>query len=134
MNSYNHYAYGAIGEWLYRYVAGLDLDDTEAAYKRIRIHPRFAEGEITYAKAVLESPYGLIKSSWKEEVSLRKVEVQIPVNTTAQIVLPGARLTELVEESGPAATAEGILSADESSDGVILVAGSGKYIFSYPIQ
>ncbi|MDQ0196377.1 hypothetical protein J2T20_004786 [Paenibacillus wynnii] len=90
MNSYNHYAYGAIGEWLYRYVAGLDLDDTEAAYKRIRI----------------------------------------PVNSTAQIVLPGVRLTELAEESGPAATSEGILSAEESLDGVTLVAGSGNYLFS----
>ncbi|MCL6606059.1 MAG: glycoside hydrolase family 78 protein [Paenibacillus sp.] len=133
MNSYNHYAYGAIGEWLYRYVAGLDLDDTEAAYKRIRIHPRFAEGEITYARARLDSPYGFIESFWKEEEGLRKVEVIIPVNTTAQIVLMGARLTKLTDEKGPAATAEGILSAKESLDSVILLAGSGKYLFSYPI-
>ncbi|WP_332310347.1 hypothetical protein [Metabacillus litoralis] len=42
MNSFNHYAYGAIGDWMYRYVAGLDIDEKESAYKRIRINPRMS--------------------------------------------------------------------------------------------
>nr|WP_302058717.1 alpha-L-rhamnosidase C-terminal domain-containing protein [Paenibacillus sp. MZ03-122A] len=58
MNSFNHYAYGAIGEWLYQTVAGLDLDEEVPAYKRIRIAPRFACGELTFARAALNTPYG----------------------------------------------------------------------------
>src|ERR1700750_2019399 len=59
MNSYNHYAYGAIGEWLYGTVAGIDLDPARPGYKHIVVHPR-PGGGLTRAKASLRSVHGLI--------------------------------------------------------------------------
>ena len=130
MNSYNHYAYGAIGEWMYRYIAGLDMDETRAAYKRIRIQPHI-EGELTSASASFASSYGMIKSAWKITGGEVEVQVSVPANTTAQITLPGAKIN-LVEESGVHLEAvAGIVSYTQTEDGVCLQAGSGTYCFTY---
>src|SRR5581483_4621196 len=94
MNSYNHYAYGAIGDWMYRTLAGLDMDETVPAYKRIRIQPRIGGREFTHVRASHDSMYGKITSAWSithEEVA---VEATIPANTTAEIVLPNADLKD----------------------------------------
>ena len=62
MNSFNHYAYGAIGDWMYQDVAGIRIDDP--GYKRISIFPQ-PDPRLNYAKATYESPYGEIESGWK---------------------------------------------------------------------
>ncbi|MCM3781645.1 glycoside hydrolase family 78 protein [Neobacillus mesonae] len=131
MNSYNHYAYGAIGDWMYRYLAGLDMEDTETAYKKILIHPRFAAGQLTYASAKLDSSYGFIESSWKEENGRRILKVQIPVNTEARIVLEGAVQDELLESGKLIEAVEGIYQVSCTDDCVELRAGAGTYEFSY---
>ncbi len=95
MNSFNHYAYGAIGEWMYSRVAGIDLDPEAPAYKRILFgaHPG---GEFTYAKASLESMYGRIVSDWKIEGGTFTWNVVVPPNTTARIAFP-AGCSEVAE-------------------------------------
>lgn len=84
MNSFNHYAYGAIGEWLMGSVAGINAE--EAGYKKIRLTPHWG-GSLTYAKAWHKSPYGMIKSSWKINSNELVYECEIPDNTTAQLYL-----------------------------------------------
>ncbi len=64
MNSYNHYAYGAVAEWLYRYVAGIDEDAEEPGFHRIVLHPQF-DASLGEASATYDSPYGAITSDWK---------------------------------------------------------------------
>lgn len=86
MNSYNHYAYGAIGDWMYKNIAGINPD--EAGYKKIRIEPRLGRG-ITTASASLDTPYGVVSSSWKLENGTFKLSVSIPPNTTATVIMPG---------------------------------------------
>ncbi|MFB5760808.1 family 78 glycoside hydrolase catalytic domain [Paenibacillus medicaginis] len=132
MNSYNHYAYGAVGDWLYRYVAGLNMNEAEPAYKKILIKPHFAAGQLTSARATLESPYGLIESSWQMAAGTMTVNVQIPVNTSAEIVLQGASMGELFEGGKPAGTAEGVLNISETEQKVTLTVGSGRYEWTYP--
>src|SRR6185295_7863043 len=66
MNSFNHYAYGAIGDWMYRVVAGIDTDEDRPGYKRIRIKPH-PGGSLTFANADLMTYYGKISSHWKVE-------------------------------------------------------------------
>ncbi|MFD2701175.1 family 78 glycoside hydrolase catalytic domain [Paenibacillus shunpengii] len=131
MNSYNHYAYGAIGDWMYRYLAGLDMEDSDIAYKKIRIHPRFAAGQLKHASAKLDSPYGRIESSWLEDKGLRTVQIQIPVNTEAKIILEGANLDQLLESGHPVKDVEGIIDISRTAEAVVLRAGSGEYVFSY---
>jgi len=131
MNSFNHYAYGAIGDWMYRVVAGLDMDESEPAYKKIIIQPTIGGREMTYARATHQSMYGRIISSWnitQEEVS---VEVEVPVNTTAQIILPHARLEAIKENGVYISEVEGVLEITTIKEDVCLVVGSGSYHFVY---
>ncbi|MBO7743075.1 family 78 glycoside hydrolase catalytic domain [Paenibacillus sp. MWE-103] len=134
MNSYNHYAYGAIGEWMYRYVAGLDMDDAEAAYKKLRIRPRFADGALTHARAALESPYGRIEAGWAQEAEETIVRIAVPANATAELILDGITLAELKEDGLAAELADGVTAAEETDGGARLTLGSGSYAFRYPAK
>jgi len=84
--SYNHYAYGAVGDWLYRTVAGIDLDS--AGYRHIIIRPQ-PGGGLTWAKATYPCPYGRIVSSWQIIGNEFILEVEIPSGVGASIHLPG---------------------------------------------
>ena len=95
MNSFNHYAYGAVGEWLYAVVAGIEIDPEKPAYKRIHFRPR-PGGGLTSARAEMESPYGRIVSAWTIDGELFSWEIVVPPNTTACVHPPGvAEATEV---------------------------------------
>ncbi len=87
MNSFNHYAYGAIGDWLYKVVAGLDTGSKNPGYKEIMIKPQ-PGGGLTYVEAVYESMYGQILVKWEIKEGIMTVQVTVPHNTTAHIILP----------------------------------------------
>jgi len=87
MNSFNHYAYGAIGDWMYKTIAGIKQDETSSGYKKIIIQP-CPGGWLTFAKAEFESMYGKISSAWKIESEKFILEVEIPPNTTAKVFVP----------------------------------------------
>ncbi|MFM9278373.1 glycoside hydrolase family 78 protein [Paenibacillus jiagnxiensis] len=131
MNSFNHYAYGAIGDWMYRKVAGLDMAPSASAFKRIRIAPLFGSTLLTHAKASHESMYGRIESGWRVSGSRIEVDVVIPANTTAEIVLKGATRTSVKEDGLALENVEGIHSVAENSEGLFITAGSGSYCFAY---
>jgi alpha-L-rhamnosidase len=88
MNSYNHYAYGAIGDWMYRNMAGINPDIEAPGYKKIVIAPKPGR-QISSVSAELDTPYGIVSSSWKIENGVFKLDVVIPANTTATVLLPG---------------------------------------------
>ncbi|WP_025950629.1 alpha-L-rhamnosidase [Geobacillus thermocatenulatus] len=132
MNSFNHYAYGAIGDWLYRVVAGLDLDESVPAYQRIRIHPRWSGLDLTYAKATYKSMYGWIESSWVLQENDIRIRIRIPANATARLILPEASAGEVREKGRTLDKTNGIQSVAETEYGVELVVGSGEYDFVYP--
>ncbi len=85
LNSMNHYANGAIGDWIYRKIGG--INQIEAGYHRFYIKPMFVRG-IEEARTELESPYGKIVSHWSCRNGRIRVEIQIPANTTAVLYLP----------------------------------------------
>lgn len=85
MNSFNHYAYGAIGDWLYKVVAG--INPQEPGYKRIRIEPK-PGGTLTHAQAEINTPYGLLVSKWERNNDKLSIKIKIPPNTTAEVFLP----------------------------------------------
>jgi alpha-L-rhamnosidase len=130
MNSFNHYAYGSIGNWLYKVVAGLDMDAESTAYKKIKIEPKFAGISLTYGKASYESMYGKILSSWRLTNDEVEMQVEIPVNTTAEILLPKARLADVLEGNQPLVSGD-LHSYIETPEGVRLSIGSGHYQFRY---
>lgn len=131
MNSFNHYAYGSIGDWLYRVVAGLDMETAVPAYKKIKIEPKLAGIQLTHARASYKSMYGRVSSSWhltEEEV---QIGIEIPANTTADILLPHARLSDVLESGHSLTDASGVHSSVETTEGVRLTVGSGSYCFKY---
>lgn len=131
MNSFNHYAYGAIGEWLYRYVAGIEIDPQKPGYEHIIIQPHTG-GALTSARASHQSLYGTVVSGWELKDGQLKVTIEIPANTTASINLPQTSLDKVQEGGQSVARAKGILRSVQKGHTVMLEAGSGRYEFSYP--
>jgi alpha-L-rhamnosidase len=90
MNSFNHYAYGAIGEWLYNTVAGIELDPAQPGYKHIIFRPR-PGGDLSFARAELLTRYGKAACAWKLDNGKLAVTVTAPPNTSATVLLPGRK-------------------------------------------
>ena len=97
MNSFNHYAYGVVAEWLYRYVGGIETDPAAPGFQHIVLQPTpdrrtflpAGQERITWATATYRSPYGLIRSHWEQLPDGRyQYEVTVPPNTTATLRLP----------------------------------------------
>jgi alpha-L-rhamnosidase len=94
MNSFNHYAFGSVGDWLYRYVGGLDPDPDHPGYGHATIRPR-PGGTLTSARVWHESPRGRWVVDWVIDGGELRLDVVVPPSATADVVLPG-RMTEHV--------------------------------------
>jgi alpha-L-rhamnosidase len=128
MNSFNHYSYGAIGDWMYRKMVGLDTYEDGPGYKHIKIQPHIGGG-FTFASASLQTYYGKLSNSWKVEGDKILMDVEIPVNTTATVYIP-AKNADAVKESGKILSqANGIKIKETEGDYVVLELGSGVYHF-----
>lgn len=131
MNSFNHYAYGAIGDWMYRVVAGLDVEGDGAGYKKIRLHPHIG-GNFSYVSADYKTPYGKLSSHWKIEGSVLKLKAEIPANTTAFVTIPAATLKDVTESGKPLSAIKEIEIVDTRDNNIVIKTGSGIYEFSIP--
>ncbi len=121
MNSFNHYAYGAIGEWMMRALAGIDL--AEPAYGRLMLHPR-PIGELEFVSAWQETPYGRVECGWRTEGTECAVECRVPAGTTAALILEHASADGI-------GGAEGIASVRQEGANTVLELGSGSYAFRW---
>jgi alpha-L-rhamnosidase len=120
MNSFNHYAYGSIAEWMYRYAAGINPVEGAPGFKSARVAP-LPNDQLAYARATLRTPYGALSSGWKYEGDLLTVEVEVPFNANAEIVLPYA--------SGASVTENGV-----PVEGTTFTRGSGVWKYAYKPQ
>jgi alpha-L-rhamnosidase len=119
MNSFNHYAYGAIGEWLYRAVGGLEVDESNAGFQHAFIRPCISR-RLEYVKASYIGVYGDISVSWRRVERRILLDVTIPHNTTATIMLvPG--VSEIVSP----------VPFIETAEGSRIEIGSGIYSLSF---
>ncbi|MBE8713061.1 alpha-L-rhamnosidase [Sphingobacterium sp. KB22] len=98
MNSFNHYAYGAIGEWMYQQIGGIQPSVNAPGYKEFIIAPK-PGGGLTFANTAFESAYGKIVSNWKIDAGKMTLEVHVPSNTTAKIQFPEGA-TEVKDATG----------------------------------
>ena len=85
MNSYNHYAYGAVAEWLYRYAAGIDTVATQPGFRTVYLHPHF-DSRLGHLSLDYDSAYGTIHSDWTVAGDRVTWHVTVPPNATA--ILP----------------------------------------------
>jgi alpha-L-rhamnosidase len=91
MNSFNHYAYGAIGDWMYSVVSGIQDVESHPGYKQLVIKPHPSQ-ELGYARAEHQSLYGKIVSGWKYADDMVTYDIEIPPNTMATVMLPGENI------------------------------------------
>jgi len=130
MNSFNHYAYGAIGDWMYRVIAGIDIDPKQPGYKHILLQPH-PGGGLTFAKGSVHSMYGRVASGWELKDGKMTLSVELPANTTATVRLPRAKLEQVTESGKPLQSSPGISGLRQSDDAVVMEVGSGSYVFNY---
>ena len=129
MNSFNHYAYGAIGDWMYRVVAGLDTDEEKTGYKKIIIRPHVSE-KLGHAAATLQTYYGKLHSGWKLDSGKLTLDIVIPANTTATVFVPAADVNTISENGQQINNRREINVAGAESGFVKLQLGSGSYEFT----
>ena len=89
MNSFNHYAYGAVCEWIWETAAGISADPSEPGFKHIIMKP-VPDERLGFVKAEYKSAAGLIKSEWKYEGDKWIWNFTIPKGATATVTLPGS--------------------------------------------
>ncbi len=131
MNSFNHYAYGSIGEWLYATVAGIDLDPARPGYKRIVLRPEPGEG-LAWARGALRSVYGRIECEWRLDGDRLRVRARIPANTTAAARLPAAAPEDVTCAGRPLADADGVSNVRRDAGKVRCELVAGEYEFEMP--
>ncbi len=129
MNSFNHYAYGAIGEWLYNYVAGISIDVEKPGYKHILFYPH-PGGGLTHAAGEIKTLYGTVKSAWQTKDAKFTYSIEIPANTTGTVTLQNVKQDKLLINSVPA-TAFKNIKMNQVDANLQIELGSGKYQFVY---
>ena len=86
-SSLNHIMFGDVSNWFFQWIAGIGLDPNTSAFKHVLIRPQ-PVGDLTWAKATVNSPYGKISSNWKKEAKGFHLAIEIPANATATVTLP----------------------------------------------
>jgi len=133
MNSYNHYAYGAIGDWMYQNIAGIRAVDSHPGYKEFLIQV-VPGGDLTEARGSLKTYYGQIESSWRVADGSYRQEVRVPVNTMALVTLPFGSVNTIRESGSPLAQIKGISILSRGEGSVQLRVPSGRYEFEVPLS
>jgi alpha-L-rhamnosidase len=132
MNSFNHYAYGAIGAWLYSVVAGLDIDPDRPGYRHIILRPRLGGG-LTHARAAFHSLYGRIESAWRLEGGRFTWDVLVPPNTTATAHVPAGTGEMVMEGDAPAELSDGAIFLRYETEAAVYELAAGRYHFDVKV-
>ncbi|EEF61585.1 glycoside hydrolase family 78 protein [Pedosphaera parvula] len=131
MNSFNHYAFGAVGEYLYSVVGG--IKPASPGYQTIRIQPVPRAG-LTWANTSYNSTPGLISTAWTNVGGVFNLDMEIPPNTTAEIYLPTSNAGAITESGVLATTSPGVSYLGASNGFAIYAVGSGHYAWFSPLQ
>ncbi|MDQ2660675.1 MAG: family 78 glycoside hydrolase catalytic domain [Actinomycetota bacterium] len=126
MNSFNHYAFGAVGDWMYQNIGGIAVGET--GYKSTVISPH-PGGGLTSAAASLETPYGLVATDWKISDGELSLSVTVPTNATATVHIPASNTWAVTEGASSLADAAGVHVLSSEGDVVSVRVGSGSYEF-----
>ena len=131
MNSFNHWAFGAVGEWMWRSLAGLNPDDTQPGWKHFVIAPK-PGGGVNWAKGEYQSIRGLITCDWKTEGAKLTLRIVVPANTTATVCVPTTQAAQVTESGKPARAAVGVKLLRADKFATYYEVDSGSYSFEAP--
>ena len=136
MNSRNHFALGAVGQWLFEALGGIHIDAANPGFKHFIVRPRPIDG-LESVLCTHRSPYGLVAAGWNRESGRFRLLVRVPANTTAQVWVPvGGRNATITESGEPvlrdgvvAGSAPGLRFARMEPDAAVFDLGAGTYKF-----
>ena len=131
MNSFNHYSLGAVGEWLYRFVLGIEPEAGSAGFSRLTVRPH-PGGELTWASGSYRSCRGLIATGWRRDGDVFSFRAEIPPGVAGTVRIPSADASGVRDSRGrgPAAIASfpGAAGVDEA----VFEVGPGLHRFAGP--
>ncbi len=132
MNSFNHYSFGAIGQWMIAYSLGIQRD--EPGFKKFILQPEpDPTAEMTWASGYYDSDYGRISSSWKIENGKLFYSATVPANTTATLYLPAADISAIKESGKPVVNVNGARFIRYQKGKAVYTLQSGSYEFTVPL-
>jgi len=129
MNSFNHYAIGAVGEWMYRVILGINNDDAHPAYEHFVLRP-YPGGGLAWARGHYDSIRGRIQSSWRVAGGELQMDVSVPANTTATVYVPAKDAARVMESGKPARASAGVQFVRMEDGAAVFEVQSGKYSFT----
>ncbi|PFO06740.1 alpha-L-rhamnosidase [Bacillus sp. AFS076308] len=130
MNSFNHYSYGAIGEWMYDEMAGISNDPDNPGFKHTILQPTIDNDKrITWAKGSFDSVYGTIKSEWEVNNGTLTYDATVPANTTATVYIPTNNVSTVKESGQPITKAKGVKFIEFKEGKAVYELESGRYEF-----
>ncbi len=128
MNSFNHYSLGSIGEWLFRHVAGIELDREVPGFERFVMRPFVGNG-LSFAKASYRTMHGEITSDWRRSGAELSWSVRVPPNTTAKVYVPSEPGTQVKESGEAVEKAPGLKAEGREGRFLVCEAEPGSYRF-----
>jgi alpha-L-rhamnosidase len=129
MNSFNHYAIGAVGEWMYRVVLGINGDPDQPGWRHVVVRPR-PGGGLAWASGSYHSIRGPIAVAWRQASGgAFTLDVTIPPNVSAAVYVPARAAASVTEGSGPASSAAGVRFVRMDGDAAVFEVSSGRYRF-----
>lgn len=131
MNSFNHWAFGSVGEWMWRHLAGINPDEEHPGFKHFRIQP-LPGGGLRSAKGEYRSIRGRILSSWRIAGGRFTLDVTIPPNTTATVVVPSEDSSRITEGELPVEKRQGVRFLRHENGASVFLVESGRYTFNAP--
>jgi alpha-L-rhamnosidase len=128
MNSFNHYALGAVGAWMYNHSLGIQRDVEQPGFKHIIFKPTYG-GEVTFAKGHYDSIYGKIESAWELKNGTFTYQVTVPANTTATVYIPTNNVRTIKEGGQPIEKVKGVTFVEFKDGKAVYKLESGSYDF-----
>ena len=127
--SRNHVMFGSIDEWFYKAIAGIRPDQDNPGFKNIIIKPEFID-DLDWAKGSYETWRGTVKSEWEKNGQAIDLRIEIPVNSTARVYLPGLELDQIFESGNLLDEADGVGVIGEQNGRLLVEVQSGTYHFT----
>jgi alpha-L-rhamnosidase len=129
MNSFNHYSFGAVGQWLLAHSLGIERG--EPGFKTFVLQPEpDPTGAMTSAEGYYDSMYGRINSAWKVDGKTLTYKATVPANTTATLHLPTSSADSVKEGAGAAGGANGVTFVKYENGRAVYTLKSGSYVFT----
>ncbi len=120
-DSRNHIMFGHISEWFYKHLAGIQPKENFPGFKQVIIAPAYPEG-LEWVSAQISSPYGKISSEWRRDDNHIQLNITVPFNTTAEVLLPGDTESIILSDD---------LTLQESREKINISSGSGNYVVEF---